>query len=78
MGRILSTWRTELLAYFDTGGMSNGSTEAINLLIETTRRTGHGFHNFDNYRLRLLLSHGGVTRDHERTRIRRPRPRFVA
>jgi transposase len=78
LGRTLRAWRTELLAYFDTGGASNGPTEAINLLIETTRRTGHGFRNFDNYRLRLLLAHGGITCDHERTRIRRPRPRFVA
>ncbi|MGH3778588.1 MAG: transposase [Pseudonocardiaceae bacterium] len=56
----------------------NGAAEALNLLIETTRRTGHGFRNFDNYRLRLLLAHGGISRDHQRTWIRRPRPRFVA
>jgi len=34
---------------------SNGGTEAINLLIEKTRRLAHGFRNFDNYRLRILL-----------------------
>jgi hypothetical protein len=33
LGRTLRAWRTELLAYFDTGGASNGPTEAINLLI---------------------------------------------
>jgi len=27
-----------VLAYFDTGGVSNGGTEAINLIIEKTRR----------------------------------------
>ena len=27
---MLDSWRTELLAYFDTGGLSNGPTEAIN------------------------------------------------
>jgi len=70
--------RTGLLAYFDTGGASDGPTEATNLLIETTRRTGYGFRNFDNHRLRLLLADGGTTCDRERTRIRRPRPRFVA
>ena len=35
--------------------MSNGGTEAINLLIEKTRRLAHGFRNFNNYRLRILL-----------------------
>ena len=50
---------TELLAYFDTGGVSNGPTEAMNLLIKKIKRVGHGFRNFDNYRLRLLL-HCGV------------------
>ena len=44
-----------MLAYFDTSGVSNGGTEAINLLIEKTRRLAHGFRNFDNYRLRILL-----------------------
>ena len=52
-------WRDELLAYFTTGGVSNGLTEAINLLIKRIKRVGFGFRNFDNYRLRLLL-HCGV------------------
>jgi hypothetical protein len=39
--------------------VSNGPTEAINLLIKKIKRVGHGFRNFDNYRLRLLL-HCGV------------------
>ncbi|MDQ3989118.1 MAG: ISL3 family transposase [Actinomycetota bacterium] len=79
LGRTLRAWRPELLAFFDTHrAASNGPTEAVNLLIETTRRTGHGFRNFDNYRLRLLLAHGLPTCDHQRPRIRRPRPRLVA
>ena len=45
----------EFLAYFDTGGVSNGPTEAMNLLIKKIKRVGHGFRNFENYRLRLLL-----------------------
>jgi transposase len=32
-----------------------GSTEAINLLVKKVKRVGHGFRNFANYRLRLLL-----------------------
>jgi hypothetical protein len=56
LARTIDAWRNELLAYFDTGGISNGPTEAMNLLIKKIKRTGHGFRNFDNYRLRLLLA----------------------
>jgi transposase len=34
LARTLDAWREELLAYFATGGMSNGPTEAINGLIK--------------------------------------------
>ena len=78
LGRTLRSWRVEFLAYFDTGGMSNGPTEAINLLVEKLRRVGHGFRNFDNYRLRLLL-HCGITWHTPLTpRIRNRSPRLVA
>jgi transposase len=50
-------WRTEFLGYFDTGGASNGGTEAINGLIELHRRIARGFRNRDN-RLRMLLIGG--------------------
>ena len=46
LGRTLRAWRGELLAYFDTGGASNGPTEAMNLLVEKARRVGHGYRNF--------------------------------
>jgi transposase len=38
LGRTLRQWRQQVLAYFSTNGVSNGGTEAINLLIEKTRR----------------------------------------
>jgi hypothetical protein len=38
LGRTLRAWRKQILAYFATGGVSNGGTEAVNLLIEKTRR----------------------------------------
>jgi transposase len=60
LARTLDAWREELLAYFDTGGVSNGPTEAVNGLIKKIKRVGHGSRNFANYRLRLLL-HCGVT-----------------
>jgi transposase len=45
LGRTLRQWRTEILAYFDTGGVSNGGIEAINGVIEKTRRLAQGFRN---------------------------------
>ena len=60
LARTLDAWRAELLAYFDTGGVSNGPTEAVNSLIKKVKRVEHGYRNFTNYRLRLLL-HCGVT-----------------
>jgi hypothetical protein len=39
--------------------LSNGPTEAINGVIETTRRIARNFRNFTNYRLRCLLAVGG-------------------
>ena len=57
LGRTLKQWRREFLGYFDTGGASNGGTEAI-CLIELHRRIARGFRNYDNYRLRMLLIGG--------------------
>jgi transposase len=78
LGRTLNAWRTEFLAYFDTDRVSNGPTEAVNLLVEKTRRVGHGYRNFDNYRLRLLLYCGVEWQTPPTPRIRSRRPRLVA
>nr|WP_227878710.1 transposase [Arthrobacter dokdonellae] len=59
LGRSLRAWKAAILAYFDTGGASNGPTESINGVIETTRRIARGFRNFENYRIRNLLAAGG-------------------
>jgi transposase len=67
LGRTLRAWRQQILAYFDTAGVSNGGTEAINLLIEKTRRLAHGFRTFSHYRLRILLAASG-----QRTYRRQP------
>jgi transposase len=78
LATTIDSWRSELLAYFTTNGVSNGPTEAINLLIKKIKRVGHGFRNFDNYRLRLLL-HCGVDWDTiHATPIRGRLPRSVA
>jgi transposase len=78
LARTIDAWRPELLAYFDTGGVSNGPTEAVNLLIKKIKRVGHGFRNFDNYRLRLLLHCGTDWQTPQPTRIRGRLPRLVA
>ncbi|WP_035060673.1 transposase, partial [Cellulomonas bogoriensis] len=59
LGRTLRAWRTQILTHFDTDGVSNGGTEAINLIIEKTRRLAHGFRTFTHYRLRILLAASG-------------------
>jgi hypothetical protein len=59
LARTVRTWEAEILAFHSTGGCSNGPTEAMNLLVKKVKRVGHGFRNFGNYRLRLLL-HCGV------------------
>jgi transposase len=34
LGRALRAWRAQILAYFDTHAVSDGGTEAINLIVE--------------------------------------------
>ena len=60
LGKTLASWRTEILAHHDTGA-SNGPTEGLNLCVKKVKRCGHGFKNFEHYRLRVLLHAGGVT-----------------
>ncbi len=59
LGRTLTAWRQQVLAYFDTSGVSNGGTEAINLISEKICRLTHGFRDFTHYRLRILLAASG-------------------
>jgi transposase len=59
LGRTLKMWRQHVLARFETHRISNGGTEAVNLLIEKTRRLAHGFRTFEHYRLRILLAASG-------------------
>ena len=59
-------------------GCSNGPTEAVNLLIKKVKRVGHGFRNFTNYRLRLLLYCGVAWQTHQTAKLRGRSPCFVA
>jgi transposase len=78
LARTIDSWRTELLAYFDTDGVSNGPTEATNLLIKKIKRVGHGFRNLNNYRLRLLLHCGVDWQTAPTTPLRGRLPRLAA
>lgn len=76
LAKTLRRWRTQILAHHTTGA-SNGPVEAANLLIKQVKRSGRGFRNFTNYRLRILLA-GGLTRDAQPVTRLRARPRSVA
>jgi hypothetical protein len=52
----------QFLAYFTTGRANNGGTEAINGIIELHRRAARGFRNPTNYRPRVNLAAGRLTR----------------
>ena len=80
LARLSKTMRRrehEILGWHRTG-MSNGPTEAMNLLIKKVKRVGHGFRKFDNYRLRLLLHCGVQWQTPATARIRGRQPRLVA
>jgi transposase len=78
LARTVRAWKAEILAFHATDGCSNGPTEAMNLLIKKVKRVGHGFRNFLNYRLRLLLHCGIRWQTHQTARLRSRSPRFVA
>jgi transposase len=78
LARTVKAWEAEILAWHATGGCSNGPTEAINLLVKKVKRVGHGFRNFANYRLRLLLHCGVRWQTHRTTSLRGRSPRLVA
>jgi transposase len=77
LARTVRAWEAEILGFHSTEGCSNGPTEAVNLLVKKVKRVGHGFRNFANYRLRLLL-HCGVRWQTHQTANLRGRSRFVA
>jgi transposase len=59
LGRTLKKRATDILAYFDRPGTSNGPTEAINGRLEHLRGSALGFRNLTNYIARSLLETGG-------------------
>jgi transposase len=76
LAKTLRRWRIQILNHHTTGA-SNGPVEAANLLIKQVKRSGRGFRNLANYRLRILLA-GGLTREHHAVTRLRARPSSVA
>jgi transposase len=58
LGRTLKNRATDVLAYFERSGTSNGRTEAINGRLEHLRGSALGFRNLTNYIARSLLESG--------------------
>lgn len=69
LGRTLNRRASDILAYFDHPGTSNGPTEAINGRLEHLRGSALGFRNLTNYIARSLLETGGF-RPHLHPRLR--------
>ena len=74
LSRTLRKWETEIRNSITTGA-HNGRTEAANAKIKDVKRSGRGFANLHNYRLRILLAAGqkpGQTQPVTKIRTRRP------
>ncbi len=77
LARTVRRWQPQMLAWHTTG-LTNGPTEAVNLLVKKIKRVGHGFRNFDNYRLRLLLHCGVQWQTPPTASMRARHPSFIA
>ena len=53
--KTLANWRERILNYFD-GRHSNGFAEGVNLKIKLLNRRAFGYHNFDSFRLHVLVA----------------------
>ena len=50
----IGRWFGEIVNYFDSRTTS-GAVEGINNRLKLIKRSGYGFRNFDNFRLRCLM-----------------------
>jgi transposase len=53
LAETISAWEPLFLAYFDTRA-TNGRTEGVNRIIKHVKRTGFGYRNLANHRLKIL------------------------
>jgi transposase len=75
--RTITHWETPILRWHRTG-LTNGPTEGRNLITKNIKRTGFGFRNFENYRLRLLLRSGAPWHIRPVASMRPRHPRSIA
>lgn len=55
LGKTLRSWRSEIVCYFEKR-YTNGFTETMNRVGKLVQRRGHGYKNYENYRLRVLTA----------------------
>ncbi len=77
LSRTVRRWQPQILGWHATA-LTNGPTEAVNLLVKKVKRIGHGFRSFENYRLRLLLHCGVQWQTRTTASMRARHPRLVA
>lgn len=61
LGRTIIRWRTQIAAWHQAR-FTNAPTEAANNLIKRVKRIAFGFTRFRNYRVRVLLYPGRLSR----------------
>ena len=74
LARTPNRWRQEIKTSISTGA-HNGRTEAANAKTKDIKRTGRGYTDLDNYRLRILFAAGrqpGQTQPVTKIRTQRP------
>jgi transposase len=57
----LRNWWQQSLNYFD-GRFNNGFAEGVNLKIKMLNRRGYGYHNFNSFRLHVLVAFDPISR----------------
>ena len=53
----LATWRSCVLAYYDTGGLSTGPLEGINNKVKTMKRMAYGYRDMEFFQLKIKALH---------------------
>ncbi len=53
----LATWRSCVLAYYDTGGLSTGPLEGVNNKVKTLKRMAYGYRDMEFFQLKIKALH---------------------
>jgi transposase len=59
--KTLRNWWQQILNYF-VGRHNNGFAEGVNLKIKMLNRRGYGYHNFNSFRLHVLVAFDPISR----------------